>query len=177
MPSLQHDHLHQDMTPDSFTSLGTQPWNTRNCTEEKEKIKRKKKGEKKQKEGQHMRAYTESKRTNQCICATAGQKEMTLSSFCNEVIAKLNSMYLLRPCRMGRIRLKFSIQTKGKKVDFMVVFFSGQVLSQWCDCPAFSVLDIRIYVQFYLCFYFIFFYKKEKILLKKNKEKLLFSTA
>lgn len=49
-------------------------------------------------------------------------------------------------------------------MDFMGVFFSGQVLSQWCDCPAFSVLDICIYVQFYLCFYFIFFYKKEKIL-------------
>lgn len=40
MPSLQHDHLHQDMTPDCFTRLGTQPWNTRNCTVKKNKYRR-----------------------------------------------------------------------------------------------------------------------------------------
>lgn len=162
MPSLQHDHLHQDMTPDSFTSLGTQPWNTRNCTEEKEKIKRKKKGEKKQKEGQHMRAYTESKRTNQCICATAGQKEMTLSSFCNEVIAKLNSMYLLRPCRMGRIRLKFSIQTKGKKVDFMVVFFLVRFCLSGVIALPFQCWTFAFMYNFICVFILSFFIKRKK---------------
>lgn len=75
---------------------------------------------------------------------------------------------------MGRSRLKSSIQTKGKRVDFIscFFFFSGQVLSQWCDCPAFSVLDIRIYVQF--CVFilsFFFFNKKEKKDVIKEKKK------
>lgn len=68
------------------------------------------------------------------------------------------------PARLG------SSRTKAKQSGLAISFFSGQVLSQWCDCPAFSVLDIGIYVQFYLCFYFIFFYKKEKnIVIKKKK--------
>lgn len=60
MPSLQHDRPRRDMTPDSVTSLGTQPWNTRNCTEEKKRKKKKgkKKIEENENEGQHMETGT-----------------------------------------------------------------------------------------------------------------------
>lgn len=56
MPSLQHDHLHQDMTPDCFTRLGTQPWNTRNCTVKKKNTE----------EGQHIESIPRRQR-NQLV--------------------------------------------------------------------------------------------------------------
>lgn len=61
---------------------------------------------------------------------------------------------------------------ENKKKNQTLHSFSGQVLSQWCDCPAFSVLDICIYVQFYLCVFILsFFYKKKKKCTLKKKKK------
>lgn len=151
MPSLQHDHLHQDMTPNRITSLGTQPWNARNCTENKKYRKR------------GTAHWEHSQKANEPTGAFVLQLEERwpfLSSSCNEVIARLNSIYLLRPCRMGCIRLKSSIQTKGKKKWTSHFFFwSGFVSVVWLPC-LFSVGHSHLCTI--LCFYFIFFFIKRK---------------
>lgn len=147
MPSLQHDHLHQDMTPNRITSLGTQPWNARNCTENKKYRKR------------GTAHWEHSQKANEPTGAFVLQLEERwpfLSSSCNEVIARLNSIYLLRPCRMGCIRLKSSIQTKGKKkVDFTFFFLVRFCLSGVIALP-FQCWTFAFMYNFVFLFYLFF---------------------
>lgn len=174
MPSLQHDHLHQDMTPNSFTSLGTQPWNTRNCTEKKKKNQQKKRKKKQNRKRDSTREHTQkaNEPTGAFVLQLVKKRWPFLSSSCNEVIAKLNSIYLLRPCRMGHISLKSSIQTKGKKkMDFMGVFFLVRFCLSGVIALPFQCWTFAFMYNFIWVFILSFFIKRKKYCNQKKKRR------
>lgn len=114
-----------------------------------------------EKEGQHIESI-HRKQTNQLVHLCYSSKRDDLS--CHHPAMKSLPGWIPFTCwdHAGWDASGWNLASRQKeKKSGLHIFFSGQVLSQWCDCPAFSVLDIRIYVQFCV-FILSFFYKKEK---------------
>lgn len=95
-----------------------------------------------------------------------------MSLSCNEVIAKLNSSDLLRPCRMGCNRLRSSIQTKGKKVDLRVVLFLVRFCLSGVIALPFQCWTLAFMYNFICVFILTFFIKRKKnIVIKKGRRR------